>query len=185
MFATTLRLVREGADPAGGALRALEVASDQDAVTDERAIAEVAAHLQRATDRAAGGGAFDSVKQFDGWHGRTAEQALAIAVWAVQRGGDLGDVLDRATNHGGERHATGAAAGALWGAPAGREHADRTQEWFEPDAPVPHPLDELPERLRPRSDELALAEAVAEDAVRILRAGSAIEHADRVRWPGF
>lgn len=185
VFATTLRLVREGADPVGGAFRALEIASDQNAVTDEHAVAEVAAHLQKAADRSAGGGTYESVEQFGGWHGRTAEQALAIAVWAVQRGGDLGDVLKRATDHGGERRSTGAAAGALWGALTGRHHADRAENSIAFDAPAPHPLDELPDDLRPRSDELALVEAVAEDAARLLRAGSAIEYADRVRWPGW
>lgn len=185
VFATTLRLVREGADPTGAAFRALEVAPGQNAVEAEAAITEVAAALQRAADRSSGGGRYDSVAQFGSWSGRTAEEALAIAVWAVQRGGSLSDVLRRATNHAGERHATGAAAGALWGALAGRDHAERAVHMTAFDAPAPHPLDELPEDLRPRSDEMALVETVAEDAVRILRTGSAIEHADRVRWPGW
>jgi hypothetical protein len=50
---------------------------------------------------------------------------------------------------------------------------------------VPQPLDEIPDELLPRGDDVALVEAVAEDLVRIVRAGSAIEVGDRRRWPGW
>lgn len=184
VFAVMLRLIREGNDVRAAATRALGVAREADPVGGAQAVTEVEHHVTTALGRSEGGGTYSSASEF-GWHGRTAEQALAIAIWAVAGHESPTDVLDRATKHGGERHATGAAAGALWGALAGCRHADRNRELDLDGRAAPQPLDELPEQIRPRGDDLATVESVAEDLVRIVRSGSAIEYADWVRWPGY
>jgi ADP-ribosylglycohydrolase len=184
VFAAALRFIREGNSVPDGLRAGLRLGHEPTVEADQGALADVEHHVTKALDRSAGGGKYESAADF-GWRGRTAEQALAIAAWAVNSGGGLEDVLRRATGHGGEQHSTGALAGALWGAQAGREQADRAFESDTYDAPVPQPLDEIPDELLPRGDDVALVEAVAEDLVRILRAGSAIEVGDRRRWPGW
>lgn len=165
----------------GATQRTIALLTDSDPITDAGACATVAQHLQKALDRSSGGGAYTHAKHF-GWSGHVAEEALAIGVWAAAHD-DLGATLARAGDHGGERHATQAIAGAIWGALAAQRYTRRGDH--EPLGAVGQPLDEIPAASRPPAEQTAVIERVADDVVRLCHPGSTVTGIDERRWPGW
>ncbi|RKQ90870.1 ADP-ribosylglycohydrolase [Solirubrobacter pauli] len=179
-FVVLLHHIGQGHELIGATQRTIGLLTDSDPITDAGACATVAQHLQAALDRSLGGGAYTHAKQF-GWAGHVAEEALAIGVWAAAHD-DLATALARAGDHGGERHATQAIAGAIWGALAAQRYSQRGDH--DPLEAVAQPLEEIPDALLPPAGQSAVIERVADDLVRLCRPGSVITGLDERRWPG-